>query len=275
MSNALRTQERRRHIPADDASMLERENRKERASLRGRHRHQNLQCKYATRRPARDLRSTQQVQNQAQPEEVRIRRPSREVSRVHGLRSRNRSEPRESSSNRQDAGANRHQRRTAAHRKTRSLESFHQQIGRAHTAILPDAQKRGEIRVDRRSPQSIRGPEEDTLDPTNLGGTQRTRKVVPLSGSTQQRGKHNTRRRAHRRRQGPEHTKADLLPQHALDKIPAAVPALPEATTGPHHDLKKGVALLRRTSYHNREQCTTRGHPQQPWSDWASRRVEH
>ena len=129
--------------------------------------------------------------------------------------------------------------------------------------------------MDRRSPQSIRGPEEDTLDPTNPGGTQRTRKVVPLRGSMLQRRKHSTRRRVQIRRQGLEHTEADLLPQHAPDKISAAVPALPEAPARHHHDLKKSITLLRRTSYHNREQCTTRGHPQKPRGDWASRRVEH
>src|ERR1041385_8396387 len=144
-----------------------------------------------------------------------------------------------------------------------------------HVDILPVAEKRREIRVDQRSPQSIRGPEEDIVDPTDPGGTQRKRKVVPLRGSTQQRGKHGTRRRAYRRRKDPEHAEADLLPQHALDKIPAAVPALPEVTTGHHHDLKKGVALLRRTPHHNHEQRTTHTHSHQPRSDWASRQVEH
>src|SRR4051812_23026236 len=56
----------------------------------------------------------------------------------------------------------------AAHWKSRSPESLHQQIGRAYTAILPAAQKRRKIRVDRRSPQSIRGPEEDISTPPIL-----------------------------------------------------------------------------------------------------------
>ena len=47
-----------------------------------------------------------------------------------------------------------------------------------------------------------------------------------------------------------------------LTKSQQRYPALPEATTGHHHDLKKGVALLRRASYHNREQRATRGHLQ-------------
>src|SRR3954464_2353689 len=119
---------------------------------------------------------------------------------------------------------------------TGRLAALSRFISRLGERTLPFYQllSKGEIRVDRRSPQSIRGPEKYTLDPTNLGGAQRRGEVVPLRGSTQQRGKHNTRRRAHRRRQGPEHTEANILPQHAPDKISAAVPALPEATTGHH-----------------------------------------
>src|SRR3954464_1675396 len=206
---------------------------------------------------------------------MRIRGTIQEAARVHGLCPRNRSKHRESSSHRKDAGTNRYQRRATDHWKARSPESFHQQIGRTHAAILPAAQKRREIRVDRGSPQGIRGPEEDTLNTTNTGGAQRRRKIVPLCGSTQQCGEHSARRRTKRRGQNPEHTKANLLPQHAPDQVPATIPTLPEATSGHHHDFKESIALLRRAPHHNREQCTTRRHPQQPRSDWASRRVEH
>src|SRR4051812_25957259 len=98
--------------------------------------------------------------------------------------------------------------------------------------------------MDRGSPPSVRRPEKDTLNPTSLGSTQGTREVVPLCCSTQQRSMHNTRRRARRRRQDPEHPEASLLPQHALEQIPAAVPALPEATTSNRHDLKESITLL-------------------------------
>src|SRR3954463_7937193 len=43
--------------------------------------------------------------------------------------------PEKSSSHRQDAGANRRQRRATTHRKTRSFEPFHRQTGRTHAAI--------------------------------------------------------------------------------------------------------------------------------------------
>src|SRR3954466_8006338 len=98
--------------------------------------------------------------------------------------------------------------------------------------------------MDRGSPPSVRRPEKDILNPTSLGSTQGTREVVPLCSSTQQRSKHDTRRRAHRRRQDPEHPEANLLPQHALEQIPAAIPTLPKATASHRHDIKESVTLL-------------------------------
>src|SRR3954463_7822420 len=126
---------------------------------------------------------------------MHIRRTSREAARVHGLCPRNLSKPQESRSYRKVARTNRHQRRAAARWKTRSPESFHQQTGRMHTTLLPAAQERREIRVDRRSPQDIRGTEENTLNTTNTSGAQR-REVVPLCGSTQKCGEHRARCRA-------------------------------------------------------------------------------
>src|ERR1041384_214438 len=61
---------RRRHLSNDDAGLPKGANRKKRTSLRGRHRHQDLQSIHTTRRPARNLRSAQQIQNQTQPKEV-------------------------------------------------------------------------------------------------------------------------------------------------------------------------------------------------------------
>src|SRR4051812_23120967 len=101
---------------------------------------------------------------------MRVRRPSRKTARVYGFRPRNRSKPRKGPSNRQDARTNKHQRRTTAYRKTRNTEPLHQQAGRKDLTILPAAQKRRKIRVDRGSPQRIRRPKEDPLDANNLGG---------------------------------------------------------------------------------------------------------
>src|ERR1043165_8712869 len=99
--------------------------------------------------------------------------------------------------------------------------------------------------MDRGSPPSIRGPEKDTLNTTSLGSTQGTREALPLHSSAQQHSKHDTRHRARRRRQGPEHSEADLLPQYATEQIPGAVPTLPEATASCYHDFKEGVTLFR------------------------------
>src|SRR4051812_45926609 len=90
-------------------------------------------------------RSTQQVRNQAQPEEVRIRRPSRKTTRVQGFRQRNRSKPRKGPRNRQDTRAHRYQRRATAHWKTRSAEPLHQQARRKNLTILPATQERRKI----------------------------------------------------------------------------------------------------------------------------------
>src|SRR3954467_7567656 len=125
-----------------------------------------------------------------------IRRTSRKAARVHGLCPRNRSKPQKSSSYRKDARTNRHQRRAVAHRKTRSPESFHHQTRRTHATLLPVAQEGREIRVDRRSPRGIHGPEENTLNTTNTGGAQGRREAIPLRGSTEQRAEHGARGRA-------------------------------------------------------------------------------
>ena len=154
----------------NDASMLERPDLQKRLGLCRRHCHQNLQRKHTTRRPPRNIRGPQQVQNQAQPKKVRVRRPSRKTTRVHGLCPRNRSKPRKGPSNRQDAKANQHQRRATAHRKTRSIEPFHQQARRKDLTVLQTAEKRRKIRVDRGSQQCIHRPEENPLYATNLGG---------------------------------------------------------------------------------------------------------
>src|ERR1043165_4218492 len=116
--------------------------------------------------------------------------------------------------------------------------------------------------MDRGSPPSIRGPKKDTLNSISFGSTQGTREALPLHSSAQQRSKNITRRRAHRRRQGPEHPEADLLPQHATEQVPAAVPTLPEAIASLHHDFKEGVALFRRAPDHRSKQRPTRGHTQ-------------
>jgi hypothetical protein len=195
---------------------------------------------------------------------VSVRHPSRKIARVHGPCSGNRSKPRKSPNNRQDARTNKHQRRTVAHRKTRNTEPLYQQTGKKDPAILPVAQKMRKIRVDRGSPQRIRRPKKDSLDSTNLGGAQGTRAHVPLHSGTQQRSQHDARRRARGRRQSPEHTKANLLPKYAPHKVSATVPALPETRVRHHHDLKESITLLRRALHHDREQRTTRRHPQQP-----------
>src|ERR1041385_7924386 len=112
-------------------------------------------------------------------------RPSRKTSRIHGLCPRNRSKPGKGPSNRQDAKENQHQRNTTAHRKARSTEPLHRQVGRKNFAILQTVEKGKKIRMDRGSKQRIRGLKEDPLDPTNLGGAYRKGKVVSLHSSTQ------------------------------------------------------------------------------------------
>src|SRR3954471_21835659 len=180
-----------------------------------------------------------------------VRHPSRKTARVHGFCPRNRSKPRKGPSNLQDARTNKHQRRTSAHRKTRSTEPLHQQAGRKDPAILPAAQKRRKIRMDRGSPQRTRRSKKDPLDTTNLGGAQGTRTPVPLHSGTQQRNQHDARCRTHGRRQSPEHTKANLLPKNAPHKVLATVPALPEARIRHHHDFKESNTLLRRAPLTN------------------------
>src|SRR3954463_14590122 len=98
--------------------------------------------------------------------------------------------------------------------------------------------------MDRGSPQRSHRPKNDPLDTTNLGGAQGTRTLVPLHSGTQQRSQHGARRRAHGRKQSPEHTKANLLPKHAPHKVSATVPALPEAHISHHHDFKESNTLL-------------------------------
>src|SRR3954470_6926180 len=68
---------------------------------------------------------------------------------------------------------------------------------------------------------------------------------------------------------------ANLLPEHAPHKVPTTLSALLETPVRHHHDLKESIALLRRALHHDREQRTTRGHPQQPRSDRPSCREEH
>src|SRR4051812_6250086 len=107
-----------------------------------------------------------------------VRSPRRQASRVHGVCPRNQSQPRKSASTRQNAGTNQQQRRTKAHRKTRSLAPFHQQArGKNHT-FLSATNERRKIRVDRRSENNIRRPQEDTLDPANPSSTKGTRTTV-------------------------------------------------------------------------------------------------
>ena len=77
----------------NDAGLPEGANRKKRASLRGRHRHQDLKSSHTTRRPARNLRGAQQIQNQTQSKEVRIRRTGGEAAWLYGLCPRNRGKP--------------------------------------------------------------------------------------------------------------------------------------------------------------------------------------
>src|SRR3954468_3659619 len=102
---------------------------------------------------------------------MRVRSPLRQASRVLGVCPRNRSQPRKSASTRQNEGTNQHQRRTTAYRKTRSLEPFHQQARGKNPTLLPATKERRQTRVDRRSENRIRRPQEDTLDHTNPSST--------------------------------------------------------------------------------------------------------
>src|ERR1041385_5926176 len=157
---------------------------------------------------------------------------SREATRIHGLRARDRIQPGKNRGNSKHEASQAAPRRPKVDRLSRSTQSVHLQIGRESLTSLPTDEKIAEFRLDGGSSNGVRRTQKTTVNSASPGSTPRKRTALVIYCSHKPSCQRSHSGGEGRRRKITKSTKTCVLHLRSPHTIQAEISSLPEDSNG-------------------------------------------
>src|ERR1041385_6973395 len=169
---------------------------------------------------------------------------SREATRIHGLRTRDRGQPGKNRGNSEHEACQAAPRRPKINRLSCSTQSVYLQIGRESPTSLPADEKIAKFCLDGRSSNGFRGTQKATANSASPGSTPGKRAALVVYCCHKPSCQRSHSGGEGRRRKITESTEASVLHLRSPHTIQTEIPSLPEDNNGDLLGVSEARTLL-------------------------------